>query len=310
MSSSSAKQVAAPAFERLAGRAQALLTKTHLENNGVVTPLPGLTLLSHRVPTTAEATVYRPIICLILQGTKETTFAGETVRVTTGQALLVSHDIPIVARVLRAPYTALVFDLDLGILRSLYEEVGDTIVLATDSQALAVCEADAPWVDAVERYLALHDSPTDVRVLGAMLRREIHYRLLVAPFGAMLRNLLRHDSHASAIARAIATLRRDIRAPMVVAELAREVGMSVSSFHKHFRKLTSSSPLQFQKDLRLIEARRRLLLGSESVTTVAYEVGYESPTQFSREYARKFGRPPSDERKTQGVALKRPSSAS
>lgn len=268
------------------------------ENSAIATPVPGLTLLRHRLPTTSEATIYKPIVCLILQGMKETTFAGETARVGVGQALLVSHDIPIVARVLRAPYAALVFELDLSTLRGLYEEVGDAVLDAPDGRALHVSEADAAWVDALDRYLALHGAPTDVRVLGAALRREIHYRLLSAPLGAMLRNLLRHDSHASAIARAIAALRRDLRAPMVVAELAREVGMSVSSFHKHFRELTSSSPLQYQKDLRLLEARRRLLVGTESVTAVAYEVGYESPTQFSREYARKFGRAPSQERKT------------
>jgi AraC-like DNA-binding protein len=286
------------AFERIAARADALAAPHRHEESSNVSPVPNLTLLRHLVPTTAEATIYRPIVCLILQGKKETTFGGESARVGAGQALLVSHDLPIVARVLRAPYAALVFELDLGTLRSLYEEVGDVVVGSTDGRALEVRDADAPWVDALDRYLALHDAPMDLRVLGATLRREIHYRLLLAPFGAMLRSLLRHDSHASAIARAIATLRRDLRAPMVVAKLAREVGMSVSSFHKHFRELTSSSPLQYQKDLRLLEARRRLRLGTDSVTTVAYEVGYESPNQFSREYARRFGCTPSQERKS------------
>ena len=114
-----------------------------------------------------------------------------------------------------------------------------------------------------------------------------------APHAGMLRALLRHDSHASNVARAIAKIRQDFRASMAVPELAREVGMSVSSFHKHFKEITSSTPLQYQKELRLIEARRLLMGGGQSVTTVAFDVGYGSPNQFSREYTRKFGVPPS-----------------
>lgn len=121
-----------------------------------------------------------------------------------GQALLVSHGIPIVARVLRAPYAALVFELDLSTLRELYEEVGESLLDRPDGRALHVSEADVAWVDALDRYLALHRAPTDVRVLDAALRREIHYRLLLTPLGSMLRNLLRHDStRASSDARPV-----------------------------------------------------------------------------------------------------------
>jgi AraC-like DNA-binding protein len=177
------------------------------------------------------------------------------------------------------------------VLRSLYEDVGE---LATPeaARALLVHRADASLLDAVGRYLTLEESKMDGRVLAPMLLKEVHYRLLVSPIGPMLRSLLRHDSHASAIARSIALLRRDFRTPMVVEELARAVGMSVSSFHEHFKRVTSSSPLQYQKGLRLLEARRLLLAGTATATTAAFEVGYESSTQFSREYARKFGRPP------------------
>ena len=124
---------------------------------------------------------------------------------------------------------------------------------------------------------------------------EADYRLLVAPFGGMLRSLIRHDSNASAIARAIGHIRGDIRSPIAVPDLARRIGMSASSFHKHFKTITATTPLQYQKELRLLEARRRLKAGGASVTATAYEVGYESPSQFSREYARKFGVPPSQD---------------
>lgn len=119
--------------------------------------------------------------------------------------------------------------------------------------------------------------------------------MLVAPFGRMLRRLIRPDSNASAIARAIGHIRDDIRSPIAVRDLARRVGMSASSFHKHFKTVTSTTPLQYQKELRLLEARRLLKMGGSSVTTAAFDVGYESLSQFSREYARKFGVAPSED---------------
>jgi AraC-like DNA-binding protein len=232
------------------------------------------------------------MLFLILQGRKEMMFGEHTYRLGAGECALVSHDLPILSCVREAPYLVVLLNIEVDVLRSLYEDVGE---LATESeaQALEVHRADAQLLDAVGRYLALTESEMDARVLAPMLLKEIHYRLLVSPLGQMLRSLLRHDSHASAIAQAIAHLRRDFRARMVVEELARSVGMSVSSFYEHFRRVTSSSPLQYQKGLRLLEARRLLVAGAATVTTAAFEVGYESPTQFSREYARKFGRPPS-----------------
>jgi AraC-like DNA-binding protein len=125
-----------------------------------------------------------------------------------------------------------------------------------------------------------------------LIRKELHFRLLLAPHGAMLRQLVSHDSHASCIARAIERIRESFRAPLAVPELAQAAGMSPSSFHKHFKTITETTPLQYQKDLRLLEARRLLQEGHHSVSETAFEVGYESPTQFSREYARKFGASP------------------
>jgi AraC-like DNA-binding protein len=136
-------------------------------------------------------------------------------------------------------------------------------------------------------------SATDAKVLGPMTTTEIHYRLLTGPCGGMLRRLIRSDSPPSLVARATALLRRDYREPLVMAELAAAVGMSVSSFHRHFKAVTSLSPLQYQKELRLMEARKKLSAGAELVSTIAFDVGYQSLSQFSREYARKFGHPPS-----------------
>jgi AraC-like DNA-binding protein len=278
--------------QELARRALPILPHSASKTPQLVSPLPGLSLLRQPVRTSFEATVYEPVLCLIVQGRKETTFGEQTFRLGEGQCLLVSHDLPVRSRVTEAPYLALLLDIELGTLRSLYEEVGGTALDASPAQALAVQGVDEPLCDALSRYLALTSSATDARVLGPMILKELHYRLLLSPSGGMLRNLLRHDSYASAIARAIAHIRGNFRAAMVVSDLAREVGMSVSGFHKHFKAVTASSPLQYQKDLRLLEARRLLVSGAASVSIVAYDVGYESPNQFSREYARKFGAAP------------------
>lgn len=257
-----------------------------------VSPLPGLRLLGHPLRTEFEATLYEPVICVVLRGRKETTFGERTFEVGSGDCLLISHDLPVVSRIVETPYLALLLDVNLDTLRGLYDEMGPSLREKTESKALEVQAATPPLLEALARYVAVAESPADARVLGPMLSKEVHYRLLTAPFGGMLRSLIRYDSAASAVANAIGHLRRRFREPLIVAELAREVGLSVSAFHRHFKAVTAASPLQYQKDLRLLEARRLLRTGTLTVTTAAFEVGYESPNQFSREYARKFGRSP------------------
>jgi AraC-like DNA-binding protein len=234
-------------------------------------------------------------MCVVLRGRKQTTLGELTFDVGAGDGLLVSHDLPVVSRIVEAPYLALLLEVNLDTLRSLYEELGAAMLGETPGRALEVHAVPPVLFEALARYLALAASSLDTKILGPMLAKEIHYRLLTASFGGMLRCLIRYDSHASAITSAIAHIRKHFREPLVVAELAREVGMSVSLFHRQFKAVTASSPLQYQKDLRLLEARRMLKAGTVSVSVAAYEVGYESPNQFSREYARKFGWPPKND---------------
>lgn len=260
-----------------------------------VSLLPGLRLLGHPIRTEFEATLYEPVVCVVLRGRKETSFGEQSFDVAAGDCLLVSHDLPVVSRIVEAPYLALLLDVNLDLLRGLYEELGRAALDETESRAFEVQTAPLPLVEALGRYVALVESPLDAKVLGPMLTKEIHYRLLTAPFGGMLRSLIRYESAASAVATAIGQIRARFRESLVVADLARDVGMSVSAFHRQFKAVTASSPLQYQKDLRLLEARRMLRMGSATVTAAAFDVGYESPNQFSREYARKFGRPPKDD---------------
>jgi AraC-like DNA-binding protein len=256
-------------------------------------PMNGLQILRQTVPSSFQASLYEPVLCLILQGGKEVAIGEQTLSFGPGECLLVSHDLPVRSRITKAPYLALVLEVDVATIRELYDKVADSALDSERAHAAQTHQADPGLLDALYRYLALADSPADAQVLGTLTSKEIHYRLLVAPFGGMLRSLMRRDSNASAVARAIGYIRDDIRSPITIPEIARRVGMSASSFHKHFRTITSTTPLQYQKELRLLEARQLLRTGGASVTTAAYDVGYESPSQFSREYARKFGVPPS-----------------
>jgi AraC-like DNA-binding protein len=279
-------------LERLIERASRRVSAAEDGGEQTAQPMDGLVLVRQNSASSFEDSLYEPVLCLILQGRKQVLIGEQTLSFGPGECLLVSHDLVVCSRVTKAPYLALVLEVHVGTIRKLYDEVAESALESERARAAETHRADPGLVDALHRYLALADSPPDAKVLGPLISKEIHYRLLVAPFGGMLRSLIRRDSNASAIARAIGHIRRNIRSPIAIPDLARRVGMSAASFHKYFRTITSTTPLQYQKELRLLEARQLLRSGA-SVTTAAYDVGYESPSQFSREYARKFGVPPS-----------------
>jgi AraC-like DNA-binding protein len=261
--------------------------------------LPDLTVLRKEAISEIEAVVYEPVICLILQGRKVTSIGDQFVDLGSGDALLVSHDLPVLSRITQAspqePYLAVILKIDLALVRGLYEQLADVAPVEADGRSLAAGRAEPALIGALERYLDLMDNPLDAQVLGPSILREIHYRLLLSPAGRMLRSLLVVGSHASRVAKAILRLRRDFHAPLTLPELARTAGMSATSFHQHFKAVTGTTPLQYQKDLRLISARALLAETGRSVSEAAYAVGYESPTHFSRDFRRKFGRPPSQD---------------
>ena len=272
------------------------------EKSGEFSNLPGLSIYRRDAVSDIEAVMYEPVICLILQGSKVTSIGDQSVELSPGDALLVSHDLPVISRITKAsaaePYLALILSLDLALVRSLYDQLADAPMGAAPdvpARSLSAAPADPAWLEPLVRYAELAGNPLDARVLGPSILQEIHYRLLLSPIGGMLRSLLLSDSHASRISRAIGRLRAEFRSVLSVSDLARTAGMSVSSFHEHFRTVTGTTPLQYQKDLRLIEARGMLVGKGHAVSEAAYAVGYESPTHFSRDYSRKFGTPPSRE---------------
>ena len=264
-------------------------------------PTPGLLLLRSFAPTPLEGTIYEPVLCLVLQGAKQVVAEDAVVTLGPGDALVVSHDMPVMSTITTAssdePYVACILGLDLARLRELRLEVDDALAgappPAAPHGALSAGPAGAALTDAVGRYVALDHAGSEGRALGATIRRETYLRLLLEQHGATLRELLDQDSNAALVARAIARIRNGFREQLAVPELARELGMSPSSLHDHFRRVTATTPLRYQKELRLQEARRLLTSSPGSVTRVATEVGYASPSQFSREYARRFGHPPS-----------------
>jgi AraC-like DNA-binding protein len=249
--------------------------------------------------------VYEPCVALIVQGSKRVVLGGDTLVYDSGRYLITSLDLPAVATILEAsperPYLALVLRLDLREIAGLLlgGQLPPVPPAPRDSRdsrhlrAMATGEVTLPLLDAFGRLLDLLDQPENLPVLGPLVQREIHYRLLVGEQGGRLRQIAAVGSQGHQIARAIDSLKTRYAEPLRVEALAREVRMSVSTFHHQFKALTAMSPLQYQKHLRLTEARRLMLSEHLDASTAAYRVGYESPSQFSREYSRQFGAPPS-----------------
>jgi AraC-like DNA-binding protein len=267
----------------------------HVDHAGVAaTPVGGLVILRETAPTMLQYAVSKPLIALVLQGSKRVTMGSATFDFGAGDSLLITTDVPTVSQITTAsralPYYSLVLELDPAIIAGLVGEIGAAPF--EPNQPVRVDPTEAEVADAALRLLRLLDRSATLAVLGPQLKRELHYWLLSGRHGGAIRALGVTDSHAQRIARAVAMLRTHYAEAVKVEALAEAAGMSLSAFHVHFRSITSLSPLQFQKQLRLIEARRRMLALGEVISDAAYSVGYESVPQFTREYGRMFGQPP------------------
>jgi AraC-like DNA-binding protein len=263
------------------------------------TPISGLTTIRATAPSDLDYAISRPLACLVLQGTKHVTMGNRAFTFRAGDSLLITADVPTASRIARAsnavPYFSLVLDLDPAVIAD----------LAVEMKAVPMAKrvpvhhepTDAEVTDAALRLMRLIARPASVPVLRTQLVREMHYWLMAGRHGAAIRRLGWPDGHAQRVGRAVAALRAEFTRPLRVARLAAIAGMSPSSFHQHFRTVTSLSPLQFQKQLRLIEARRLMLSDGVTSSSAAFAVGYESVSQFTREYGRMFGLPPVRETK-------------
>ena len=261
------------------------------------TDIPGLTLHRRTAPTAPCPATYEPSVIVIAQGRKRVDLGRTTFIYDASRFLLTSIDLPIVSRVIEAseamPCLALALKLEMLVVRELLSreeiQVPET---PSDDPAMATGETTVELLSACCRLVDLLDTPEDISVLSDLIQREIIYRILRGPEGARLRAIATLGDQSHRTAKAIAWIRANYAKPLRVGDLAEVAGMGVSTLHHHFRALTAMSPLQYHKHLRLQAARGRMLMDGLDAASAAFEVGYESASQFNREYSRFFGQPP------------------
>jgi AraC-like DNA-binding protein len=259
------------------------------------TILDGVSIACVMQPTPPTAVMSEPSLAVVAQGVKRTVLNGVPFDYRAGQYLVVSLDLPVIGQALQAspdePFAVFTMKLKPAAIAPLLLETVHTARPPAFS-GLAVSDATPELLDPVVRLLRLLDRPDDLRVLAPGLEREILWRLITGDQGALVRQIGLANSSLTHIARAIRWIREHYNEPLLVADLAALSGMSASSFHRHFRAATSMTPIQFAKQIRLQEARALLMTQPANVAEIGYLVGYESPSQFSREYRRTFGVPP------------------
>lgn len=252
---------------------------------------PGLVLRRSGTPTEPMPSIYQPFFALVVRGAKRAVLGERLFAYGAGEYLVASLELPVIAHVVRAPYAVVALTLKPALIAELLLEAPPK-ARAEAAPGMAVSTAGPDLLDPVLRLLTLLDYPDDLRVLRPGVEREIVWRLLTGEQGPTVRQVGRADATLTRISRAIRWIREHHADLFRVEDVARVAGMSVTSLHRHFRAITTMTPLQYQKQIRLQEARARLLAEPGVVATVGFEVGYESASQFSREYRRLFGLPP------------------
>jgi len=263
----------------------------------LITDVPGLLLSRRTVPTAPASATYEPSLAVVAQGRKQANLGGTNFIFDQSRYLLTSLDLPVICNVIEAsehvPYLCFVLKLEMPVVRELLtrEEIQEP-ESSSDKPAMALGKTTPELLDACCRLVDLLNSPQDIPFLSELIQREIIYRILRGPQGARLRAIATLGDQSHRTAKAIAWVKVNFAKPLRVEDLANIAGMGVSTLHHHFRALTAMSPLQYQKQLRLQAARERMLMDGLDAASAAFEVGYESATQFNREYSRLFGLPP------------------
>ena len=257
----------------------------------------GVRIVRRNSPTEFLRCFYNPSCILVLQGLKNMIYGEENIVYTKGQYVVSCTDIPVSSRVVEAseeePFVVLILELDSNIISNLILETKLPKTVDSDEKALAIADTDEELLDAFYRLaLLLEKSEAEQQIMSPIVIKEIYYRLLTGPLGNQLRLINTKGTTSNQIAQAISILKEKYAEKLNMDEIAQSVNMAPSSFYRNFKKVTQVSPLQYQKQLKLYEAQRLLLSGNYDAATAGYEVGYESPTQFSREYKKMFGNPP------------------
>ncbi len=279
-------EVLCKSIARLAGR-----------DDRTETAVSGLSFFWRSEPTQPYSAMYDPCICVAVQGAKRVVLGSDEYVYDARHFLITPINLPTVVQILKAspekPFLGMVLKLDMRILAELMVDSGlPNPQMQQPGTAMATGRVTQPLLDAFQRLVRLLGEPRDIPVLAPIIKREIFYRLLVGEQGMRLRQMASAGSQGNKIARAIEWLKENFTRPLRIEDLATQINMSTSTFHHHCRVMTAMSPLQYQKWLRLNEARRLMLTNHMDAATAAFQVGYESPSQFSREYSRLFGAPP------------------
>ncbi|SDL17180.1 AraC-type DNA-binding protein [Modicisalibacter muralis] len=291
-------QQAHPSPQRDLASAVARLTP---EDGIFPSAIPTLSLMRASAASPPTACITEPSLCVAIQGRKRMTLAGRAFTYDPLHYLVVSLDLPVTAQIIEAsaeaPYLCVKLDIDFRILGELLLEKtpGERTERAGDPGGLFVAPMSGSLIDSLLRLIHLLDRPHEIPVLAPLVLREIHYRVLCGELGHRLRDLIAINGQEKSIVEVIRLLKAHYAEPLRIERLATAVHMSPSTLHHRFKAMTSMSPLQFQKQLRLHEARRLMLVEGASAATASHRVGYNSPSQFSREYRRLFGAPPQQE---------------
>ena len=268
------------------------------DDGEVETAIGGLRISRRSTPSPPCHGSYRPCFAMVIQGAKSVQLGTDTINYGAGDYLLTSLDLPVAWRVVEAspdvPHFCITVEINIEKLLELLSRAEITRPPAPPAgqRGIIVNVATPELMDAAVRLMRLLDRPNDITAMAPLIEQEILYRILTGPAGAQLLNIAIADSHGNRIARAIAWLRENYALALRIEDLADHVNMSVSSFHHHFKSITAMTPVQYQKQLRLHEARRLMLVERLDAGTASFRVGYQSPSQFSREYSRTYGLSP------------------
>ncbi len=272
------------------------------------TAINGVRIVRRNEPTEFLRCFYNPSCILVLQGVKHMLYGNENIVYTKGQYVVSCTKIPVSSRVVEAsvenPFVVFILELDSNIISNLLLETKLPKIDTPDAKALAIADTDEELLDAFYRMAQLLDkSESEQQILAPIITKEIYYRLLTGPLGNQLRLINTRGTYSNQIAHAISLIKDNYVEKLNMDDIAQQVNMAPSSFYRNFKKVTRVSPLQYQKQLKLNEAQRLMLTGNFDAASASYEVGYESPTQFSREYKKMFGNPPKTDIKRLAAAV-------
>jgi len=267
----------------------------HADSHGIAeTGIDGVMAAGSNKKGPVSHLMFKPLICLVLQGSKKVTLGHEEITVKAGQSMVISTVVPISNEIINAaedkPYVSLVIDLDLSVIAELDLEINH--LQSGDTKPIQSSNTDDKIIDVSYRLMKLVSNPQAIAILSRQLIRELHYWLLVGEQGRHLSELGKPDSIWKKVNRATAKLRNEYMQPLLIGQLAECAGMSMASFYQHFRSITNLTPKQYQKQLRLIEANRLMKSQGLHANSAAFAVGYESVSHFSRDYSKMFGLPP------------------